>query len=354
MTRRIPETGARRALAVVLVLMPLVALAPVVWAQSNRVVLRVNDEIATLYDYELLKQEQLAALARAELSEERKQQFAARIGEETMRQLFEEMLLLSRADQLGVVVSPSQLDQTMRSAMEGYGVESVEEFVRGLEQTGMSLERWREQMRRSIIVREVMGREIQERVTLEEEDLRRYYRAHAEDFRRPRRVELREIVVLDDAGMDEAEQRRVATELAAMIESEDPALEDRIQALRASGRTTGWIELGWVLADDLDSRLAAVVAALDAGDVGAPTAARGGLHVLQALDVEQSRIEEFQAVRDQIEQTERARLFEQEAQSYLEELVASSFVDSRPPPEAASFRPLESLSAEEEGAEEGG
>lgn len=354
MTRRIPRKGARRALVVMLVLMPVTVLAPVVWAQSNRIVLRVNDEIATLYDYEMLKQEQLAAVARADLTEERKQQFIARVGEETMQQLFEEMLLLSRADQLGVVVSPAELDQAMRGTMEGFGVESVEEFARGLEQSGMSLQRWREQMRKNMVVREVMGREIQERVTLEEEDLRRYYRAHAEDFRRPRRVELREIVVLDDAGMSEAEQLEVATELAAMIESEDAALDGRLDALQAAGRATGWIELGWVLADDLDSRLAAVVAALEAGDVGEPTAARGGLHVLQALAVEESRIEEFQAVRDQIEQTERARLFEQEAQSYLEELVANSYVDSRPPPEAAGFQPLQSLSAAEGEAEESG
>ena len=32
------------------------------------------------------------------------------------------------------------------------------------------------------------------RVALEEEDLRRYYRANSEEFRRPRRVKLREIV----------------------------------------------------------------------------------------------------------------------------------------------------------------
>ena len=335
------------------------ALAAILWpvvadAQTNRVILRVNDEIATLYDYEQMKSDQLAALARSDLPEERKQQIAARLGEDTMRQLFEEMLLLSRAEQLGVRISPDQLEAAMRSTMAGFGIDSVEEFAAGLVQSGTSLERWREQMRRSLLVREVMGREIQERVTLEEEDLRRYYRANSEEFRRPRRVELREIVVLDEAGMSAAEQRALADELAAMIRSGDAGLDDELARLKDSGRSTGWIDLGWVLAGDLDPRLEPVVAGLDAGDVSAPTVARGGLHVLQALDVEESRIEEFQDVRERIDRQERERLFEEEAQAYLEELVASSYIVSRPPPEAAGFQPLQSLAAPAQGMDDGG
>ena len=153
-------------------------------AQVNRVILRVNDEIATLYDYETLKRQQLGAIAQSQLPEERKQEMVARIGVDTMRQLFEEMLLLSRAEQLGVEVPNSAVEAAVRNSMAGFGIDSLEDFDAALRRQGMTLLGWTEQMRRNMVSREVMGREIRERVTLEEEDLRRYYRANAEDFRR--------------------------------------------------------------------------------------------------------------------------------------------------------------------------
>ena len=158
----------------------------------------------------------------------------------------------------------------------------------------------------------------------------------------------------DGAISEDEALARAALELATMIRNGDPGLDDRLAALQESGTATGWIELGWVLTGDLDSRLEAVVNALSSGEVSEPTAARGGLHVLQALDVEESTIEEFQDVRDRIEASERARLFEQEAQTYLEELIASSYVVSKPPPEAASFDPLAGLSPAREEVQEGG
>ena len=330
-------------LAVLSLTILLVAAQRVADAQVNRIVLRVNDEIATLYDYERLKREQLAALAQADLPEARKQEIAATLGEQTMRQLFEEMLLTSRAEQIGVFVSDDEVDSAMRSAMQSFGVESIEEFEAGLAQGGMTLAAYREQMRKTMVVRQVMGREIQSRIELVEEDLRRYYRTHSEDFRVPRRIELREIVVLDDANLDEADQRQIGESVATAIR--DGSIDELLAETEAAGRTTGWIELGWVTGGDLDSQLEPVVASLGAGEVSEPTRARGGLHVLQALQVEESKLREFQEVRDQIEAIERDRLFEEESQSYIDELIASSYIESHPPPEAAGFEPVQGRQA---------
>ena len=61
----------------------------------------------------------------------------------------------------------------------------------------MTLDDLADQMRRNLLIRAVMGREVQQKIELEEEDLRRYYRDHPDEFSRPRRLQVREVVVTE-------------------------------------------------------------------------------------------------------------------------------------------------------------
>ena len=82
--------GVRRAIAA-LVLAWMVAGA-VAAVEVNRIVLRVNNRIVTLFDYEQRKQARIDAIRRAELSPEQRQELLDGVGEEVLRTLFEEML----------------------------------------------------------------------------------------------------------------------------------------------------------------------------------------------------------------------------------------------------------------------
>ncbi|MGB5816459.1 MAG: SurA N-terminal domain-containing protein, partial [Thermoanaerobaculia bacterium] len=179
-------------LLIAAVLLPTLALGNV-----NRVVLRVNDRIATTYDYQVRRAASIKALREApNLTEEQRQEYLSRVGEETMSTLFEELLLLSRADQLGLELPPSAIDQAIQDAKESMGIETQEDFQAALRTSGMTLDDLRDQYRRNMTMRQVMGQDVQARAALEEEDLRRYYQSHSKEFEVPERLHLEEIVVL--------------------------------------------------------------------------------------------------------------------------------------------------------------
>ena len=76
--------------------------SPPTSAQSYEIVLRVNERIATTYDYQKRREPRIFAVIRAsEMSQEAQQEYLANLGVTTMSDLFQELLLLSRADQLG-------------------------------------------------------------------------------------------------------------------------------------------------------------------------------------------------------------------------------------------------------------
>lgn len=305
-------------------------------AEVNRIVLRVNDRIATLYDYQQLKDERLRMLARSGLSEEEQQRERAKLGVETMRNLFQEMLLLSRADQLDVRVAPSRLQEALESTKESFGIQTDEEYEAALRASGLTREGLREQIEDSLRIREVFGLEVYSEVRVEEEDLRRYYSAHPEEFRTTAALLLREVIVLEASGSREEELAALAQELrAAIVAGEGDQL---LAETQADGRTTGWIDLGWVEEGDLDRQLEEAIEGLEVKAVSEPTPARGGLHLLQILERRDSRLQDFGEIRDQLEQAERGRRIEKRQVEYLRDLEEQAFIVSNPPPDAAEFR----------------
>lgn len=305
-------------------------------AEVNRIVLRVNDRIATLYDYEKLKRDRIRTLMRSNVPEDERQRQMAEVGVETLKGMFEEMLLLSRADQLDVRVPPSELQRALEQTKESFGIRTEQEYEEALRQSGMTRDLLREQIRNSIRIREVFALEVYPEVGVEEEDLRRYYGTHQEEFETTAAHKLREVVVLDSSGMAPAEMDELARKLReAIVAGEAEAL---LLESEGAGQTTGWIELGWVEAGDLDPELEVAVAELEEGAVSEPVAARGGLHLIQLVEARPARVREFAEVRDEIEAAERDRRFQKKLAEHMSQLEDAAFIVANPPVDAAGFR----------------
>lgn len=316
----------------------LLSVASVGTGQVNEIVLRVNERIATTYDYNSERAERYQAIQQAEsLSEERRQELLANLGETVMKDIFEQLLLLSRADQLKINITPSEIEEAVERTKENFGIKSQADFRAALQSSGMTEERLRARLEKTLLVQRVMGQEVYSRVELDEEDLRRYYQAHAEDFQVPQRLSLREVVVLESSGLSDADLALLAEEIRQQL-STGRDIEEVVAPYREEGVSSGVVDLGWVEVGDLNKDLEEAVWGLDTGGVSSPVEARGGLHILVVADREEARLLDFPEVQDQIRGIEQGRLAQDEMQKYIEELKNNSYIVANPPPEAAGFR----------------
>jgi len=315
------------------------SLAPAVRAEVvNRIVLRVNDQIATLYDYERHREELTRDLMRRDQDSDDRQRLLSQAGEMAYADLFRELLLQSRADQIGVEVSETQVDAAVGNIKQNYNIKSDEEFQAALAQSGLTLQQLRTQLKGQLRIQEVRGREVSSRVKVDEEDLRRYYRKNLETFRQPEQVQLREVVVLEEGGLPSADERqRTAAEIRAKAQG-GTDLAGAVADLSKKGVTSNVIDLGWVSPGDLDKNLETAVWKLPKGSVSEPVQARGGLHLVQVVDRRESRIPPFSEVQAAIQAREQERVFRQEVTKYMAELEKKSLVVANPPAEAANFR----------------
>ena len=303
---------------------------------ENRVILRVNDRIVTLYDYQRALAEQIRQIRNAPgLTDLQRQERLGEVGRIIMKAMFDEQLILSRADQLAVVIDESDVEQQIQATWERFGIENEEQFRDALAQSGMREEDFRQRTRVELRANVVRGREVAPRIELADEDLRRFYRDNQERFAIPERARFEEVVILE--GVVPAD--RMAP-LASLARTRLGSGEEATKVAEGLGEGATAVDVGWVTPGDLAAALDAVAWDLEPGEVAEAVAARGGLHVLKMLEREPASVQPFEDVRDAIERQERGRLFDEEFLLYMEELAEAAYIVERLPEEAVGYRPV--------------
>ena len=303
----------------------------------DRVVLRVNDRIATLLDYERRRAELTRQILTRDMEEELRAQALADLGSRLFRDMLEELLLLSRADQLRIQPAEEEVDRAVRTVREEFGIASEDEFAAALSQEGLSLAEFREQVRGQLRMRDVVTREVTAEIKLEEDDLRRAYRVAQDRFQLPERFRVFEMIVLEAEQPDLDAMREIARGIQAEIEA-GRSFEELARVYAERGLTSELVDLGWVEAGELDPDLEIVLASLSPGEVSEPVPGRGGLHILKLLEHEEARVRPFSEVAPELEAMERQRLHSDKIGEYMRGLEEAAFVRAEPPPEAAGFR----------------
>lgn len=306
----------------------------------NRIVLRVNDEILTLHDYEKRKDADVAAiLGDPQISSQDRQELLGKLGQRIMQDLFRELLLMSRAKQLRMFISDEEVEAAVQNLARDRGIADDATFLQALAASNMTMDQLRDKIRREMTWSQVVGREVTGKIEVGEEELRAFYRSNKEEFMIPEKRWLKEVIVLESSGKGGEE----LAELAAKIQAELGAggeFETVIEPYRAAGETTGVIDLDWLRPSELDATLAEVAFRIEPGAYSEPVASRGGLHIIHLAGLEEATVRPFEEVQNAILNRERGQRFEQAMRNYLGELERTAYIQEELPSEAVGFRSL--------------
>lgn len=347
------DSQPRRRVAALVLSLSLACMVPsaVPAEDLDRVVLRVNDEIATLYEYERRKSAEMTrVLGNPNLSANDRNAAIETVGKEVMQGIFSELLLLSFADQQGIRVREAEVDEALEVMKQQQGIETRAELDQALATFGMEYDDLWENTRRDLLWNQVVGREVNSRITLGDEELRAYYRNNREQFRLPEKRHLQEIIVLETSGLGAAALQQKAEELQRRLISGE-ALADIAAAGKEEGVTTGVIDLDWLQEGELEENLSAAAWGLAEGEFSAPVPGRGGLHILHLIAVEEASLRPFKEVEDLIERRERSQRFAKELRNFVKELERKSYIVENLPPEAVGYRNLVEDFENEDGLE---
>lgn len=161
-----------------------------------------------------------------------------RIKEEILRDFLVKSLTLDWSRAQSIVISEATLDKEVDSLRANYPDDLS--FRRALAQENLSFSERREELRYSLVEREVF-KKINEKVKAPtEEEIKRYYEDNKDRYKRKERIYLRQIVVDEDAKADAIKSDLKSGDFAEL------ARKYSITPDAKQGGVVGWIEKGTV------------------------------------------------------------------------------------------------------------
>lgn len=218
-----------------------------------------------------------------------------RVKEDILREFVVKSLTLDWARAQSLVISETQLDQEVDKLRANYPDDLS--FRRVLAQENLSFSEWREDLRYTLVEREVF-KKLNEKVKApSDEEIKRYHEEHKDRFKRKERIYIRQIVV-DEAAKADAIKVSLKTQEFAEV-----AKKYSITPEAKAGGVVGWIEKGTV---DYFDPLFSAGAALQT--INSPW----GIHLIKVekkapasvLSVEEAKPQIIRALRAQREQAE--------------------------------------------------
>src|SRR5882757_7040510 len=202
----------------------LAAAAPVLHGEIiEQILVKVNGEIFTKSD---LEQRQIAALRQKGQAIDLKSdpnnvQLRKALDEVTpqiMVDAVDEMVVVQRGKELGYTLSDAQFKSVVDNIRKENKIETDEQFQAALKSENLTMADLRRNLERSMISQKVQQNEVLSKIGVTDDEARKYYEAHLNEFTTAPTVTLREILV---AVQGDPKTINVAADEAAKARAED-------------------------------------------------------------------------------------------------------------------------------------
>ena len=166
----------------------------------EQILVKVNGEIFTKTDLEqaqvvALRQRGQQADLKSDQSDEQLRKTLNEITPQIMVDAVDQMLIVQRGKELGYKLSDEQFKSVLDNIKKENKLETEEQFQAALKQENMTMTDLRRNLERQMIVTRVQQNEVFGKVGVSEEEARKYYDSHLNEFTTPRSIMLREILV---------------------------------------------------------------------------------------------------------------------------------------------------------------
>jgi peptidyl-prolyl cis-trans isomerase SurA len=308
----------------------------------ERIIARVNGEIVTqrMFDRELQKvRTQLAQDGAGPALETRFREAS----KDTLRDLIDQALMVQKAKDLDINVE-TDIIKRLDEMRKQFNLATLEDLQHEVEKQGLLFEDFKDEIRRSLLVREVIGRDI---VVITREDAHKYFDAHKEEFRSPGGVHLAEILISTEKRKPEEAEKRAKEALAEL--KAGIRFVDVVKKYSDAPSAKDDGDLGFFKVGTLAPSLAAAVDKLDVGDTTDPIETKFGYDIIKIMERLSPGIPNF----EEIEQHVEGYLYNQQIQpamrTYLTQLRKDSYITLAPGyVDSGAERPSDAVLAKKE------
>ena len=303
----------------------------------EQILVKVNGEIFTKSDLEerqvtVLRQMGQQVDLKANPSDAQLRQMLEQITPDLIVNVVDEMLVVQRGRELGYRLSDEDFNRYLENIKKESKIETEDQFQAALKQEGMTLADLRKNIEKTAIVSRVQQAEVLGRISVSEEEARKFYDEHSKEFTTPQSITLREIFVnvpgdgkTINVGLDE-EAREKANQIRQRALGGESFDKLAVELSDAPSKANAGL-IGPLSLLDLSADLQKLIGAMKVGDITQVLRAQKGYQLLKLESSSAAETLPFEQARDQIGD----RVFNEkrraEFDKYLTKLRAEAIID---------------------------
>lgn len=293
--------------------------APVRATIIDGVAAKINEEIITISDV-TERVEEIARAKRISSLEE-----INKLKKTVLEKMIEDKLLLVKAKELNITAEEKDVETALEDIRKknNFTEEKMKEM---LEQQGLTLDKFRGDIRERIIISKVTGMEIASQLKITEKDIKEYYQNHADEFAKPEEIKASHILFAFKKDMSEESAEKKAREVYGRLKKgENFASMARLYSDDTTSSEGG--DLGYFTRGVMVSSFEEEAFRLKIGEIGAPIKTQFGYHIIMVTDRKETQPTSFADARPKIEEKLRETLWNEKFKALLDTLKAKNFVE---------------------------
>jgi len=235
----------------------------------------------------------------------------------------DEALLLQRAKDLGLNGDVEVL-KVMERMRQERKLPSQEALEKEIVSQGYTVDEVKEKLRNQVLRDQVLQREVNSRVVISNDEVRKYYEEHEKDFDRAAGIHLREITVITENRREEekASQRKKIEEALAAIKKGDDFATVAAKYSESQTASEGG-DFGFFTKGELSPSFEEIVGKLEKGEVSDIIPVQGALMIIKVDDKHLGGILPFELAQKEIRGILWREAVQQKIREYLTKLRTS-------------------------------
>jgi peptidyl-prolyl cis-trans isomerase SurA len=291
----------------------------------NRIAAVVNSEIITTYQIE---KERTSRWSEAKGKEMPDPQMEA-LRREILANLIEEALIRQRIEELGISVSEEEIEAAVQDVQDQNKL-TRSQLEEALRLQGISFDEYRENLHKQILRFKLMGREVQSKVEVTNQEIRDYFQEHMDDYKEEPYMRISRISfplpALSTADQVETIRGKAQEALARLRAGED--FYAVLLSCSADKSAEGG-DMGTFAEGELTPAFEKAAKDLRENEVSDLVEMPEGFHILKVTERSAGKVPPFDAVKNEIRDILMDQKKEEGFKSWSEELRKAAYIDIR-------------------------
>lgn len=326
-----PPAPLRAAACLAACLLALLHPAPAAQAAVlDRIAAVVNNEVITLSEVQEEGLPEIQKVVRDYVEAEQEAQLA-KVYQKFLDQLIVRRLQMQEARKEQVIPAAGEVSATIKDLMTKNNFKTEEELRRVLLTEGLTMESFRRRVTEQLALGRITLKEVRNKIIVEERDIRQYYEANRDKFKRTPEVTIRHILVAlpARASLEGPVQARARAEeaLAKLKSGADFAEVAKTYSDGPTAQTGGL--LGTMQRGDLAPEIEEQAFTLPIGEVSGIIQTATGLNIIKVESRKDEPVAPLEEVRDKVREAILDQKYSAKHQEWIAELKRKASIQVR-------------------------